>query len=510
MIVRPARPPAAPVRPLALAAAVGVLVAAGCAVGPDYKAPPALPVPASFKEAPGWKTAAPDEGAKRGPWWEVFQDPVLSDLEQQLDRENLSIVQAVDAYEEARQTVRSDRSGYLPTVSIAGSAERTRTPSYQSTGQAITSSNSGGTGGGTSTTTTTAAGASHGLTSNLFTGELEASWTPDLWGKLRRTVEADVGAAQASAADLALARLSMESTLAQDYVGLRITDDKLRLLEDAVKAYERTLKITSNKYAVGVAARSDIITAQAELDATRAQLIDTGIARAQFEHAIAVLVGKAPGEFAIARTPTIGLALPEIPPMLPSTLLERRPDIAAAERLAAAASARIGVQTAAYFPDLSLTGAGGFEGPSLDKLISAPYKFWTIGANATDAILDWGQRHDLVLQAKAAFDAAAANYKQTVLTAFQGVEDNLAGLRILKLEATVQDQAVKEAAQASQIALNEYNAGTVDFTTVVAAQVTELTDRETYLTLEQEQLDDSILLIQALGGGWTKSDLPHP
>jgi len=507
MTARPLRSPAARYRPLPHLAALGVLVAAGCAVGPDYKQP-VIAVPGSFKEAPGWTTAAPDEGAKRGPWWEVYHDPVLSDLEQQLDKSNLSIVQAVDEYEEARQTVRSDRTGYLPTLSVSGSAERTRTPSYETTGQAITSSSTGATGTTSSTTTTT--GASHGLTSNLFTAELQAAWTPDLWGKLRRTVESDVATAQASAADLALARLSMEATLATDYVGLRITDDKLRLLEGAVKAYERTLRITKNKYAVGVSARSDIITAEAELDATRAQLIDTNVARAQFEHAIAILIGKAPSEFSLARTPTIGITLPEVPPMLPSTLLQRRPDIAAAERAAAAANAKIGVQTAAYFPDLSLTGSGGFEGPTLDKLFSAPYKFWTIGANAADSILDWGQRHDLVLSARAAFDAAAASYKLTVLTAFQQVEDNLAGLRILKEEAEVQDAAVKEATQASQIALNEYNAGTVDFTTVVTAQVTELTDRETALGITQSQLDDSVLLIQALGGGWQAGDLPKP
>ena len=508
MTDRPSLLPAARTRPLLLLAALGVL-AAGCAVGPDYKRP-ALVVPGTFKEDPGWKTAAPDDGAKRGPWWEVFKDPLLSDLERQLDAANLSIVQAVDAYEEARQTVRSDRTGYLPTLSVTGSAERTRTPSYEAVAQGITST-TGSTGAGTgTTTTTTAASSSHGLTSNLFTAELGASWTPDLWGKLRRTVEADVANAQATAADLALARLSMESTLAQDYIGLRTTDDKLRLLEDAVKAYERTLKITRNKYAVGVAARSDIITAQAELDATRAQLVATEVTRAQYEHAIAVLVSKAPAEFSIARTPTIGITLPDIPPQLASTLLERRPDVAAAEREAAEANAKIGVQTAAYFPDLSLTGAGGFEGPTLDKLISAPYKFWTIGANATDALLDWGQRHDLVLSAKAGFDAATANYKLTVLTAFQQVEDNLAGLRILKEEASIQNAAVSEAAQASQIALNEYNAGTVDFTTVVTAQVTELTNRETALGIVQSQLTDAVLLIQALGGGWTTADLPHP
>lgn len=482
---------------LAMGAAL-FLLPAGCAVGPDYKRP-AMSVPASFKEDPVWRTAAPDDGAKRGPWWEVFNDPVLNQLEAQVATSNQSVQEAIANYEEARQVVRSDRTGYLPTVSADLSADRTRSPAYLSTSTVTT---------GSAPTVTTSQG--KGLTSSLYTGELEASWEPDIWGKLRRTVEADVSAAQADAADVALARLSMQATLAQDYIGLRASDDKIRLLEDAVKAYKRTVSITKNKYSVGVSARSDIITAQTELDSTQAQLIDVGIQRAQYEHAVAVLVGKAPAELSIPRRADIGLTLPKIPPQLASTLLQRRPDIAAAERQVAEANAKVGVQTAAYFPALTLSAAGGYESPKLQDIISAPYRFWTIGASAADSLLDWGQRHDLVLSAKAGFDAAAANYKLTVLTALQQVEDNLAGLRILKEEAAIQDAAVSEAAQASQIALNEYNAGTVDFTTVVAAQVTELTNRETALGIVQSQLTDSVLLIQALGGGWTTADLPHP
>jgi NodT family efflux transporter outer membrane factor (OMF) lipoprotein len=224
---------------------------------------------------------------------------------------------------------------------------------------------------------------------------------------------------------------------------------------------------------------------------------------------MAVLVGNAPSEFSIARTPAIGLSIPEVPAQLASTLLERRPDIAAAERLAAAANAKIGIQTAAYFPSLSLSGTGGYEGSPLSQLFTAPFRFWTLGAQATDSLLDWGQRHDLVLSARAAYEATAANYRQTVLTALQQVEDNLAGLRLLKEEAEVEDAAVNEAAQAAQIALNEYNAGTVDFTTVATAQVTELTNRETALGIIQSQLTSSVALIQALGGGWKTDDLPR-
>lgn len=468
----------------ALALAACLALVAGCAVGPNFKRPE-VTAPVAFKENAGWKVAVPDDGAKRGPWWEVFNDPVLNELENRVETANETIRQAVANYEEARQIARSDRTSFLPTVAVTGSADRSRSPSATSIG-------------------------SRPLTSTLYTAELQASWEPDVWGKLRRTLEADVANAQASAADLALARLSTQATLAQDYIGLRATDDKIRLLEDAVDAYRRTLKITQNKYAVGVAARSDVITAQTQLDSTRAQLIAAGVQRAQFEHAIAVLVGKAPAEFSIARTATMGLTVPEVPAQLASTLIERRPDIASAERLAAAANARVGIQTAAYFPSISLSGAGGYEGSPLSQLITAPFRFWTLGAQATDSLLDWGQRHDLVLSAKAAYEASAANYRQTVLTAFQQVEDNLAGLRLLKEEAQVEDAAVSEASQAAQIALNEYNAGTVDFTTVATAQVTELDNRETALGIIQSQLTSSVALIQALGGGWTTQDLPNP
>jgi len=461
-----------------------LFLAAGCAVGPDYKRPE-VATPASFKEDAEWRTAAPDDGAKRGPWWEAFNDPVLNDLEARAEASNLTVVQALANYEEARQVARADRTAYLPTVSATGAASRSRAPLSQGA-------------------------QGHGLTSSLDTAELQASWEPDFWGRLRRTVEADIAAAQANAADLASARLSTQGTLAQDYIELRAADDQIRLLENAVEAYKRTVSITQNKYSVGVAARSDVITAQTQLDSTRAQLIGAGVQRAQLEHAIAVLLGKAPSDFSIARRPDVGLAIPQVPARMPSSLLERRPDVAAAERDAAAANAKIGIQTAAYFPSFSISGAAGYEGSPLNQLITTPFKFWTLGAQATDALLDWGQRRDVVLSARAAYDAAAANYRQAVLTAVQQVEDNLAGLRILKAEAQVEQDAVAEAAQAAQIALNEYNAGTVDFTTVATAQVTELTNRETALGINTSQLTSSVALIQALGGGWASADLPSP
>lgn len=485
MTDRNERRPAAAGLPARLAAGAACLaLAAGCAVGPDYRRPE-VAMPAAFKEAAGWKQAAPSDAERRGPWWEVFDDPVLSELETQVDSSNLSVVQALDNYEEARQIARSDRTGYLPSVGVLGSAEREKVPVSESL-------------------------PGRGLTSSSYLAELNASWQPDFWGRLQRTVESDIATAQADAANLALAKLSTEGALAQDYIQLRASDDQMRLLEDAVEGYRRTLQITKNKYAVGVSARSDIITAQTQLDSTRAQLIGVGVQRAQYEHAIAVLLGKAPAGFSIARRPELGIAIPAIPLLLPSALLERRPDVAVAEREAAAANAKVGIQTAAYFPAFTISGEAGYEGSPLNQLISTPFKFWTLGAEASDTLLDWGQRHDLVLSARAAYESAASNYRQSVLTALQQVEDNLAEIRILANESGVEKDAVAEAEQATQISLNEYNAGTVDFTTVVAAQVTELTNKETALSINASQLTSSVALIQALGGGWTSADLPDP
>jgi NodT family efflux transporter outer membrane factor (OMF) lipoprotein len=444
-----------------------------------------MALPAAFKENPGWKAATPSDGIARGPWWEVFKDPVLDGLESQVDASNLTIAEAVATYEEARQIARSDRTAYLPTVGVLGTAEREKIPASE-----------------------TVAGGP--LRSSTYLAELNASWAPDFWGKVSRTVESDVATAQSDAADLANARLSMEATLATDYIELRAADDQVRLLENAVEGYHRTLKITQNKYAVGVSARSDIVTAQTQLDSTRAQLIGIGVQRAQYEHAIAVLLGKAPADFSIARRPDLGITIPQIPPLLPSKLLERRPDIAAAERAAASANAKIGIQTAAYYPTVSLSATGGYQGSPLDQLISRPFEFWTLGGSLADTLLDWGQRHDLVLSAKAAYRQAAETYKQTVLTGLQQVEDNLAEIRILADEQQVQRDAVTEAALASKISLNEYNAGTVDFTTVVTAEVTELTNRETELQIVESQMTSSVALIQALGGGWTAAELPSP
>jgi NodT family efflux transporter outer membrane factor (OMF) lipoprotein len=464
---------------------------AGCAVGPNYHRPDAA-APTAFKEAAGWKAAAPGDTLPRGAWWEAFQDPVLNGLEAQVATSNQTLQQAAANYEEARQLARADRGQLLPEISLGGSAERAQSP----TGRIATSS----TGGGTSVTTS-------GI-QNTFSATLQATWSPDFWGKVRRQLESDVASAQASAADLANSRLSLQTELATDYVELRVLDEKRRLLDNAVAGYDHTLRITRNKYDAGVSARSDVISAQAQLDATRAQAVDTGVQRAQLEHAIAVLIGRPPSALTIAPRDTLEVALPAIPPQVPSALLERRPDVAASEREVASANARVGVAFAGYFPDITGSADGGFEGSKLYNLIELPNRFWSLGGNVSETLFNAGATHDEVLEAKASYEASVANYRQTVLSALQQVDDNLAALRLYASERTILDAAVAEAAQASQITLNEYSAGTIDYTSVVTAEVNELNDRESALTVRQAQLTASVALIEALGGGWSSADLP--
>ena len=456
--------------------ATALALIAGCAVGPSYKRPAAA-VPAAYKEAEGWKAATPNDAAARGPWWEAFQDSRLDELEARVALSNQSLKQAAANYEQAREIARADRATFLPSIAAVGSADKTHTA---------------------------LAG-----TSTLWSAALQGTWSPDFWGRIRRQTEADVETAEASAATLASARLSTQAALAQDYIALRALDEKKLLLDNAVDAYGRTLQISQNKYAVGVQARSDVISAQAQLDATRAQALEVGVQRAQFEHAIAVLTGRPPADLTIAPQPAIGLPVPAIPSQMPSDLLERRPDIASAERSVSAANARIGVQTAAYFPDVTLSADGGYQGSPVDRLFTAPFRFWSLGAGVSDTLIDFGQRRAAVLEARAAYDASVGGYRQTVLSAFQQVEDNLAALRIQEQEAQVQDAAVAEAAEAAKITMNEYRAGTVDYTTVVISQVNELSDREAALAILQSRLTAAVSLIEALGGGWNTADLPR-
>lgn len=475
----------APRRLLRPAAAGLTLALFGCAVGPNYHRP-AVVTPAAFKEGEGWKVAAPSDAVQRGAWWEVFQDPVLNGLEAQVAASNLTLAQDEANYEDARQIARAERASFFPFLTADGSVQRTRTPGRAATVIGNPTASQG----------------------TAYSASLQTSWQPDFWGQVRRETESDVRAAQASAATLANARLSVQSELATDYIALRASDELARLLRDAVDAYNRTLTITKNKYGVGVSALSDILSAEAQLDATRAQMVQAGVERANYEHAIAVLLGLPPASFSLAPRPRLDLPVPAVPGVLPSDLLERRPDIAEAERSVAEFNARIGVQTAAFFPTISLSAQGGYDSSIWHQLFIYPNRFWSIGASAAEDLWTWGQHRAELMQAKAEYNGSVANYRQTVLTAFQQVEDNLSALRLLSQEASIQQAAVSEAAQATKITLNEYLAGTVDYTTVVTAEVAELNDREQALNTQSSRLSDSVGLIVALGGGWQQSDLP--
>ena len=473
-----------------LAAALCLLVAAaGCAVGPNYHRPSA-PVPQRFKEAEGWKPAEPHEAASGSEWWSVYGDATLDDLEKQIDISNQTLKASEAAWRQAVALVSQTRAGLLPTVGVSGSATR-----------------SGGPGGRNATGvagTTAGTSAIHPI--NQFELAGNASWEFDIWGKIRRELEGSVASAQASEADLAAARLSAQATLATDYIELRVADEQRALLEETVAAFRRSLEITENQYKVGVVAKADVITAQTQLGGAQSQLIAVGVTRATLEHAVAVLIGKAPADFALAPA-TLGAAVPVVPAGVPSSLLERRPDVAEAERKMAAANAQIGVAVAAYFPDLTLSGTYGFASDVVSGLVKAPNNFWSAGASATDTLLDFGARRAQVRQARAAYEATVASYRQTVLTAFQQVEDELATLRILEQQHEVQEETVKSANLAVQLSLNQYRAGTVAYTSVVTAQTIALADAQTLLTIRQSRLVASVALIQALGGGWDAASL---
>ncbi len=456
-----------------------------CTMGPDYVRPRA-DAPAVFKESQGWKTAQPRDGAMRGDWWEVFGDAQLNALEAQVDVSNQTLKAAEARVREARAVVQQARAGLFPAVS--GNASATR-----------------GSGGGNR-------GAGVGNSYNL---SLDASWEIDLWGRVRRNVESSEASAQASAGDLGAAKLSAQAELAQDYLLLRVQDAEIRLLQDTVAFYEKSLQLTRNQYAVGVAGRNDVVQAETQLKSTQAQVLDAGIQRAQLEHAIAILVGKAPADFSVAAV-QLQATFPDIPTGLPSALLERRPDIAAAERRAAAANAQIGVAEAAYFPALTLSATGGLQSSVIGNLLTLPSRYWSLGPALAQVIFDAGLRRAQTAQVIAAYDEAVANYRQTVLTGFQEVEDNLAALRILEQEASVQDEAVKAARESVTITNNQYRAGTANYLAVVIVQAAALTNERTAIAILGRRLTASVALIKALGGGWnealsaTASEAPKP
>ncbi|MGA3084490.1 MAG: efflux transporter outer membrane subunit [Thermodesulfobacteriota bacterium] len=455
------------------------LLLAACTVGPDYIRPTAVEtMPPAYKELEGWKVAQPGDGNIPSRWWELYNDPILNSLEQQIVISNLTIASAEAQYRQARALVQAAKAGYFPVLSAGASATRSRT-----------SGNLGSGNGGSAT-------------SSDFQLPLDATWELDLWGKIRRGVEASQAGAQASASDLAAVTLSTQAELANDYFLLRVLDAQKQLLDATTTVYRKSLELTQKRYAAGVVAKSDVLLAETQLKSTEAQTIDLGVQRAQLEHAIALLIGKPPAAFSLPSTSSAP-AIPLIPTTeLPSELLERRPDIASAERKMAAANAQIGIAKAAYFPTISLSATVGLEASSLASWIAWPSRFWSIGPVVAATLFDGGLRKAQSDQAWAAYDATVAVYRETVLTAFQEVEDNLAALRVLEEEARVQDQTVQAAQQVVNISTNQYQAGTVAYLNVIVAQSTALTNERTALGLLGRRLTASVLLVKALGGGW--------
>jgi NodT family efflux transporter outer membrane factor (OMF) lipoprotein len=452
-----------------------------CTVGPDYVVPPA-PEPARYKELAGWKVATPADTVDRGPWWTIFRDSQLDSLLKQVQISNQTVAGAAAAYEQARALIREAQAGFFPTVSANYAGTEARLASTTGTASRLSRTR---------------------FSSNL---NAQASWVLDVWGRVRRTVESNVAGAQVSSADLANAVLSAQSTLAIAYFNLRAADSLQELLERTVAQYKRTVEITQNQFAAGVVSKADVITARTQLLGTQAQLINVGISRAQFEHSIAALIGLPPAELSIPKG-SLGERLPTIPVSVPSTLLERRPDIAAGERLMQQQNALIGVAVSAYFPEISLDGLYGFTGRG-PLAVSLANEAWSLAASAMQVVFEGGLRSAQVDSARAAYDQAVADYRQTVLTAFQQVEDQLAALRILAQQAKVQAEAVKAAEEQVNIQLNQYSAGTTAFTAVVVAQAALLTNQVTALTIRQDRFVAAVTLIEALGGGWNVTALP--
>jgi len=472
-----------------LVALAGVLLfLSGCMVGPKYRTPTA-PVATAFKEPPpaGWKEAQPSDGVLRGKWWEVYNDPQLNALEEQVSISNQNVLAVEAQFRQAKAAVRVARSALFPTVSASPSIISTRTPS-QVVGSVQSPSAS-----------------PHGF----YSLPVDASYVADLWGNIRRSVTAATATAQVSAADLENARLTFQAELASDYFQLHGLDGDAALLSDAVKSYAEFLTLTRNRYNGGVASLGDVAQAETQLETTRGQLVDVGVQRAQFEHAIAILIGKPPSELSIPSS-TLKVPPPAIPIGVPSALLERRPDIAANERQVAAANEQIGIAKAAFYPTLTLSASAGFESADFVKWLTWPSRFWSVGPQLAETLFDAGKRHAQVSQAEAAYDATVDTYRQTVLTALQQVEDNLAALRVLAEEAEVTDRAVKAARQSLDISTDQYKGGIVAYLQVITAQTAWLTEQRVAVDLLTRRMTASVSLIEALGGGWDASQLPKP
>jgi NodT family efflux transporter outer membrane factor (OMF) lipoprotein len=465
--------------------AIAVLQFSGCTVGPKYHTP-TMQAPTAYKEVGNWKPAEPNDQNLGGTWWTIFQDPQLDALERQVDVSNQNLKAAAAQYQQARAVLRSARADYSPTVTAGLSSTRTRTSANRPPPNSIF----------------------NGITDNDFVLPFDFSYQVDVWGRVRRTVESNREQAQASAADLAAVNLSMHADLAIDYFQARSLDAEEQLLNSTVKQYEQALELTLSRFQGGVASEVEVQQAKTQLETVRAQAIDVGVLRAQFEHAVAILIGKPPAEFSLPPLP-LTAPPPHIPVSVPSELLERRPDIAAAERHVAAANAQIGVAKSAYYPTISLGATGGFESTNITTLLQGPSGLWSVGLSAVEILFDGGRRRALTDQARAAYDFQVAAYRQSVLTGFQQVEDNLAAVRILENEAKVQDEAVAAAQRSLDLSITRYKGGVTSYLEVTIAQSAALADQVTAVNILGRRMANTVLLIQALGGGWNRSNLPE-
>lgn len=465
-----------------LASALAVLLLmllSACAVGPDY-VKPTVAVPEKYKATDGWKVAQPGDDAARGPWWEVFGDDDLNALESQVNISNQNVLVAEAQFRQARALVQAAQASFFPWIAAGASFTRSQRSANAPQGS--------------------------GSLSSDYLLPVNVSWELDLWGRIRRTAEAARAGAEASAADLEAMRLVSQTELALAYFQLRISDVQKKLLDETTQAYNRSLELTKNQYECGVVSKADMLQAEAQLKATQAQAIDVGIQRAQLEHAIALLTGKPASSFSVPVRTTV-MSPPDIPVGIPSELLERRPDIAAAERRVKAANARIGVAVAAYFPTVSLGATGGYESSSSGDWLTWPSRLWAVGPSVTETVFDGGYRGALTDQARAVYDAAIASYRQTVLTGFKEVEDNVAALKILEQESRAQDEAVSAARKYLEISLNQYKEGMVNYINVAVAQAAALNSERTLINILGRRMSASVLLIKALGGGWQSKNI---
>lgn len=466
-----------------LAALLPVFCVVGCTVGPNYHRP-AAPITPQFKAVAGWQPAQPADRKIRGRWWEAYNDPELNRLEEKVSVSNQSLKVTISEYTQARAMVQYQRANYFPFLSAGVGATRLRNSEHRPT---FTSSIKN--------------------QYNDFSLPLDVTWEPDLWGRVRRTVRAARENAQASAGDVASVQLSLQAELALDYFQMRGLDAQQSILDQTVAEFEKSLQLTQQLFHAGLDSQLDVEQARTQLETTRAQAQDVAVARAQDEHAIAVLIGQPPANVSISPR-AVAYVPPSIPPGLPSQLLERRPDIAIAERQMASANEQIGIARSAYYPDFTLSGLGGFESAHPGNWFTGPSTFWSVGLSAADTLVDWGQRRALNTIAQANYDGTVANYRQTVLTAYQEVEDNLVALHVLERETQTQSRAVASAKQQADLALKLYQRGLDPYLNVIQAQSVVLSNELTAANLVTRRMTASVLLVKALGGGWSRSQLP--